>query len=96
MDEPLANIDFPLRMILICLLDEILSKDIGGIFITHDTREAVLICDKVSILTNIPSRVKKTYEINRPKTERSLEDIEFVELANEMTALLIEEVKNHV
>jgi len=55
----------------------------------------VLIGDKVSILANIPLRVKKTYEIKRFKRERSLEDIEFVELANEMTALLIEEVKNH-
>ncbi len=91
MDEPFANIDFPLRLIFIRLLDKILSGNLGGLYITHDTREAVLICDRIYVLTSRPSKVKKIYEIKVPRLKR---DLEHLKTADEITDLLMEEYKN--
>lgn len=90
MDEPFANIDFPLRLTLIRLLDKILSDNMSGFYVTHDTREAVLVCDKIYVLTSRPSKVKKIYEIKVPRLERGLEHMR---TSDEITNLLMKEYK---
>lgn len=92
MDEPFANIDFPLRLKFIRFLDEVLSDDISGVYVTHDTREAVLICDRIYVLTNRPSAVKKVYEISVPRKERKWK-MEILKISDEITNLLTEEYK---
>ncbi|MFW5987876.1 MAG: ATP-binding cassette domain-containing protein [bacterium] len=77
MDEPFANLDFPLRLDLIRLISKIFSeKTMGGIFVTHDSREAVLMGDKIMIMTENPAFVESTIEITIPKEERYLESDE--------------------
>ena len=77
MDEPFANLDFPLRLDLIKLLSKIFAnKRIGGIFVTHDSREAVLLGDKIMIMQDNPGRIESSIEITIPKTERYLESEE--------------------
>lgn len=90
MDEPFANIDFPLRLMLIRFLDKILSDNISGVYVTHDTREAVLICDRIYVLTSRPSAIKKVYKISVPRKERTLE---ILKISDEITNLLTEEYK---
>jgi len=77
MDEPFANLDFPLRLDLIRLISSIFSKKtVGGIFVTHDSREAVLMGDKIMIMTNNPAKIESSIEITIPKEERYLESEE--------------------
>lgn len=77
MDEPFANLDFPLRLDLIRLISRIFSqKTMGGIFVTHDSREAVLMGDKIMIMTENPAVIESTIEITIPKEERYLESDE--------------------
>jgi ABC-type nitrate/sulfonate/bicarbonate transport system ATPase subunit len=77
MDEPFANLDFPLRLDLIKLLSKIFAKKrIGGIFVTHDSREAVLLGDKIMIMQDNPGRIESSIEITIPKVERYLESEE--------------------
>lgn len=90
MDEPFANIDFPLRLMFIHFLDKILSDNISGIYVTHDTREAVLICDRIYVLTSRPSTIKKVYKISVPRKERTLK---ILKISDEITNLLTEEYK---
>ena len=74
MDEPFANLDFPLRLDLIKLLSKIFAKKrMGGVFVTHDTREAVLLGDKIVIMKDNPGRIESSIEITIPKKDRYLE-----------------------
>lgn len=52
MDEPFSNLD-PLTKqdLLIELIDIVKSEDLGLVFVTHDTRDAMLIADKVGFLS---------------------------------------------
>lgn len=77
MDEPFANLDFPLRLDLIKLLSKIFAKKrMGGVFVTHDSREAVLLGDKIMIMQDNPGRIESSIEITIPKEERYLESNE--------------------
>ena len=77
MDEPFANLDFPLRLDLIKLLSKIFAKKrMGGVFVTHDTREAVLLGDKIVIMKDNPGRIESSIEITIPKKDRYLESDE--------------------
>lgn len=77
MDEPFANLDFPLRLDLIKLLSRIFAKKrMGGIFVTHDSREAVLLGDKIMIMQDNPGRIESSIEITIPKEDRYLESEE--------------------
>ena len=77
MDEPFANLDFPLRLDLIKLLSKIFAKKrMGGVFVTHDSREAVLLGDKIMIMQDNPGRIESSIEITIPKQERYLESDE--------------------
>jgi len=77
MDEPFANLDFPLRLDLIKLLSRIFAKKtMGGVFVTHDSREAVLLGDKIMIMQDNPGRIESSIEITIPKEERYLESDE--------------------
>lgn len=77
MDEPFSNLDFPLRLDLIKLLSKIFAKKkMGGIFVTHDSREAVLLGDKIMIMKDNPGRIESSIEITIPKVDRYLESEE--------------------
>jgi ABC-type nitrate/sulfonate/bicarbonate transport system ATPase subunit len=77
MDEPFANLDFPLRLDLIKLLSRIFAKKkLGGVFVTHDSREAVLLGDKIMIMQDNPGRIESSIEITIPKEDRYLESDE--------------------
>jgi len=77
MDEPFSNLDFPLRLDLIKLLSRIFEEEgVGGVFVTHDTREAVLLGDRIMVLTEEPGEIESTTEIKIKKSERYLESEE--------------------
>jgi NitT/TauT family transport system ATP-binding protein len=72
MDEPFAAVDAQTRE---TLQDELLriwektSKTI--MFITHSIEEAVLLADRVVVMTPNPGRIKKTVPINLPRPRSS-------------------------
>lgn len=77
MDEPFANLDFPLRLDLIRLISKIFSEGkMGGIFVTHDSREAVLMGDHIMIMTSNPATIESSIQITIPKEDRYLESEE--------------------
>ena len=85
MDEPFSKLDFPLRVNLINLLNHIFeNEEMSGIFVTHDTREAVLMGDKVMVMSENPGEIKNVIEINIPKKKRSLGNPEIFEVRQEL------------
>jgi NitT/TauT family transport system ATP-binding protein len=83
MDEPFGSLDAQTRLIL---QDELLKiwKDQQKtvIFVTHDIDEAILLGDRVLVMTSVPGRIKEvmTVEIHRPRDLQVESSKEFVEL----------------
>lgn len=88
MDEPYGQLDIELRF---RLEDELLKlwKMMGTtvIFITHNIEEAVYLGEKIMVLTNKPTSIKKIIDNELPKP-RDISDPEFVKLRNEVTDLI--------
>ena len=88
MDEPYGQLDLELRF---KLEDELLNLwrklKTTVIFITHNIEEAVYLSERILVLTNKPTTIKKSIQNGLPYPRRVTED-SFVELRNEVTALI--------
>jgi ABC-type nitrate/sulfonate/bicarbonate transport system ATPase subunit len=70
MDEPFAGLDFPLRMQLIDLFNRLLLfRPRSVVFVSHDTREIMHLCDRVHIMNGRPCGIQATIDL-MPKTDR--------------------------
>lgn len=68
MDEPFAAVDVQTREVLQDELLRIWEKTQKTIlFITHSIEEAVLLSDRVVVMTKHPGRIKKIMDINLPR-----------------------------
>ncbi|MFW6283313.1 MAG: ABC transporter ATP-binding protein [Minisyncoccales bacterium] len=89
MDEPFSNLDFPLRLDLIDLFTKIFKNEkISGVFVTHDTREAILLCDEIMIMSKDPGQIQKKVNIDIPRTERDLNSREMIQINKKLTKYL--------
>ena len=88
MDEPYGQLDLNLRFLL---EDELLKlwRETGTtvIFITHNVEEAVYLAQRVLVLTNKPTTIRKEISIDLPYP-RSIKDDKFVAYRNEITELI--------
>lgn len=74
MDEPFAAVDAQTREILQDELLKIWEKTNKTIiFVTHSIEEAVLLADRVVVLTKNPGRIKKIVEIDLPRPRTNAE-----------------------
>ncbi len=96
MDEPFGSLDAQTKLIL---QDELLKiwsdyrKPI--IFVTHDIEEAVLLGDRVIVMTSRPGRIKEKIEIGLPRP-RDMEikgSEEFVRIKMKIWHLIEDEVR---
>lgn len=88
MDEPYGQLDLELRF---KLEDELLNlwRKLGTtvIFITHNIEEAVYLSQRILVLTNKPTTIKENI-INTLPYPRKVTDDQFVELREQVTALI--------
>jgi len=83
MDEPFGSLDAQTRLIL---QDELLKiwkeQQKTVIFVTHDIDEAILLGDRVLVMTSVPGRIKDvmTVGMNRPRDLQMESSKEFAEL----------------
>ncbi len=88
MDEPYGQLDLQLKY---HLEDELINlwQKTGTtvIFITHNIEEAIYLSDRVLVLTNKPTKIKKSIQNNLPRP-RKISSPEFVSLRNEVTDLI--------
>jgi NitT/TauT family transport system ATP-binding protein len=67
MDEPFAGLDFLTRLKMreeIINMHEFIQKTI--IFITHDIEEALVMADRVVVLSDRPATVQSNYQVSNP------------------------------
>ena len=88
MDEPYGQMDLKLRYYL---EDEVLRlwKETGStvLFITHNIEEAVYLAERVIILSQKPSTIKKEIKVDLPRP-RDFSDPEFLRIRKEVTDLI--------
>ncbi len=88
MDEPYGQLDIQLRY---HLEDELISlwqrTGTTVLFITHNIEEAVYMGERILVLTNKPTGIKKAIDNNLPRP-RDIASPDFVNLRNEVTDLI--------
>jgi len=92
MDEPFASVDAQTRISLEMMLLELWERlSISVLFVTHDIEEAILLSDRVLVLSQRPSRVIAEIDVDLPRPRDQLKTKElprFLELREEIYALV--------
>jgi NitT/TauT family transport system ATP-binding protein len=92
MDEPFAALDFQTRVLMQHFLLEIwLEFKPTIIFVTHHIDEAVLLADRVVVMSAGPGRIIDDVRIDLPRP-RKITDTAFNEYRTQLTLLLQDEV----
>jgi ABC-type nitrate/sulfonate/bicarbonate transport system ATPase subunit len=94
LDEPFGALDALTRLSLqMWLLEVWQSLHSSVLFVTHDVREAILLSDRVYVLSARPARVVRVVEIDlpRPRKPEQLALTEAVKLEQELIELLMKE-----
>jgi len=94
LDEPFGALDALTRLSLqMWLLDLWRAFHSSILFITHDVREAILLSDRVYVLSARPARVARVVEIDlpRPRLPEHLALAQAVQLEQELVSLLMKE-----
>jgi NitT/TauT family transport system ATP-binding protein len=96
MDEPLASLDEQTKMVV---QEDLLRLWEGSrktvIFITHSLDEALVLGDRVAVMSYRPARIKAVFEVNLPRPRNALElrnDPAFIEARHRVWEALREEV----
>ena len=99
MDEPFASLDAQLRTMLQEQLLVLWQKDRRTVvFITHSLEEAILLGDRVVVMSARPGRMLKSIDIpfERPRSAEIRLTHEFVNLQADLWDLLRREVEAHL
>lgn len=94
LDEPFGSLDALTRLSCqMWLLDLWQAVHASVLFITHDVREAILLSDRVYVLSARPARVLRVVEVplERPRRAEQLSNARAVELEQELVSLLVKE-----
>lgn len=85
MDEPFGHLDAQTRYMMEEELQRIWQKEKRTVvFVTNNIEEALFLADRIILMTNCPSSVKKEYVIDLPHP-RNYVDPEFLRLRREIT-----------
>lgn len=95
MDEPFASIDAQTRLILREELLRIWERDKKTvILVTHNIEEAVMLCDRIAVMSASPGIVKCVLPVDvpRPRTIRSMSNPDFARCVDKIWEMLRYEV----
>lgn len=85
MDEPFKALDIK-RMgeLTAQIADLFAERPRTVVFVTHDINEAVMLADKIFLMSSKPLNVKKTYEISTDRSSRRLTDDDLIKIHNDI------------
>lgn len=89
MDEPYKSLDYDLKISLINYLTNLWKKNKNTIiFVTHDIDEALLLGNKIVVLSKRPTRILKEFFVNTSIEIRNINTAEHNEIRKEIINLL--------
>jgi ABC-type nitrate/sulfonate/bicarbonate transport system ATPase subunit len=91
LDEPFGALDAITRRDLQQWLAEVLDRSARAVvLVTHDVEEALLLADRVHVMSPGPGTLKETVEVvlPRPRTEETVTSAQFIELKRRLLAAL--------
>lgn len=91
MDEPFANLDAQTRLIMREELLRIWERDKKTvILVTHNLDEAVMLCDRIAVMSARPGLIKSivTVDVPRPRTMKSMQDPDFASCMDKIWNLM--------
>jgi NitT/TauT family transport system ATP-binding protein len=94
LDEPFAALDAQTRLQMQEMLLELWNGlKMTIVFVTHDVDEAILLSDRVLVMSRRPGRIRADFEVPlaRPRTADQLTSAEFNQLKKYCLELLREE-----
>lgn len=94
LDEPFGALDALTRVTLqLWLLDVWQSFHSSVLFITHDVREAVLLSDRIYVMSARPASIVRVVKVDlpRPRKQEDLSTARAIQLEQELLSLLIKE-----
>lgn len=95
MDEPFASLDAQNRTLMQMELQRIWEREKKTVvFVTHSIEEAIILSDRIIVMTARPARVKGivSVELSRPRAIQSREDSRFAELYGHLWTMISEEL----
>jgi NitT/TauT family transport system ATP-binding protein len=93
-DEPFGALDAQARELLQTEIQRVWLESEGRttfLFVTHNVREAVLLADRVLVMSAAPGRLLEEFRIHTPRP-RSLDDVLVARVVSEIHDLLMREV----
>jgi nitrate ABC transporter ATP-binding subunit len=97
MDEPFGALDAQTRLLMQELLLDVWEHHrITVLFVTHDVEEAILLSDRVYVMTARPGQIKAEVVVDLPRPRSLLEtesDQRFLELRRRVLTLIREEAQ---
>ena len=88
MDEPFAALDAQTRILLEEQLTQLWERDRSTVlFVTHDLAEAIVLSDRIILMSASPGRIKRVFDVPlpRPRSARQLQgDPQFHQLYEEI------------
>jgi len=93
MDEPFGALDALTREQMRVDLERIwMERKNTIVFVTHDINEAILLSDKIIVMTQRPGRIKEIIHVDipRPRSLRVTETQEFIQYRKHLTDLFME------
>ena len=88
MDEPFGHLDAQTRYLMQEDLMKIWEKEKRTIvFVTNNIEEAIYLADRIVVMTNCPTHIKKEYRIRLPRP-RDYVDPKFLQLREEISAVV--------
>jgi len=92
MDEPFGALDAQTRLSMQALLLDVWQKlKTTVLFVTHDIDEAILLADRICVMTARPGRITRTIPITLPRP-RSIDDLTSAEF-NRFKAMIMAEMR---
>ena len=97
MDEPFASLDAQTRLLMREELLRIWERDKKTvILVTHNLDEAVMLCDRIAVMSARPGVIKSvvTVDVPRPRTMKSMKDPDFSICMDKIWNLLKHDVEH--
>jgi NitT/TauT family transport system ATP-binding protein len=97
MDEPFASLDAQTRMLMREELLRIWDRDKKTvILVTHNLDEAVMLCDRIAVMSSRPGLIKSVVNVDvpRPRNFKSMKDPDFSNCMDKIWNLLKHDVEH--